>query len=721
MNQQHVDPITYDQLYKKLVKVFKSQDELDLINKAYEFAKEKHKGKKRLNGDDYISHPLEVANILLDLNCDYITIAAALIHETVNHSDATFEEIEEKFGEAVYRIVYSISKINRLELKDNQDSSAAYLRKVLVGLSEDVRVLFIKLADRLHNMRTIYALPPEERKAKAIETTNVLIPIAHRLGINSVKSELEDICLRCTKPDVYNDILEKLEGSREELNELLNEMKDSISEILTQNGINFKIKGRVKSVHSLYNKMDNGKRFEDIYDILALRVFVDTEQDCYLTIGLIHSKYRPMPNRFKDYIAMPKENMYQSLHTTVFGIDGHLFEIQVRTWEMDEIAEKGIASHWSYKEKGSAKIQGMMEQKLEMFRNVIEANQGTESDLEFANNMSSELLNEMIYCFTPKGDVMELPKGATPIDFAYRIHSGVGDRTIGAIVNDQIVPLDYELHDGDIIKINTSKEPNPKKAWLNFVKTSQAKNKIKSYFSKQDRINYINIGKEMLEKEVRRRKLSFGDVLTDENIKKICNDTHLEDLEDIYLSIGSLRFTAGYIISLIFEDKKNVVDVYLGKAIGSHVNPNRAMKGDVIVAGTDDILVTIAKCCRPVKGDDIVGFVTKGNGVQIHKKGCPNVQDSERLIDVEWNYDNKDGSYLTDIKVKVIRGKNNLLEIITKASQSEVFIESVNTFEDDDFTTLALTVKTRDITQLNNFINDVKSLSDVKSVERRIN
>ena len=721
MNQQHVDPITYDQLYKKLVKVFKSQDELDLINKAYEFAKEKHKGKKRLNGDDYISHPLEVANILLDLNCDYITIAAALIHETVNHSDATFEEIEEKFGDAVYRIVYSISKINRLELKDNQDSSAAYLRKVLVGLSEDVRVLFIKLADRLHNMRTIYALPPEERKAKAIETTNVLIPIAHRLGINSVKSELEDICLRCTKPDVYNDILEKLEGSREELNELLNEMKDSISEILTQNGINFKIKGRVKSVHSLYNKMDNGKRFEDIYDILALRVFVDTEQDCYLTIGLIHSKYRPMPNRFKDYIAMPKENMYQSLHTTVFGIDGHLFEIQVRTWEMDEIAEKGIASHWSYKEKGSAKIQGMMEQKLEMFRNVIEANQGTESDLEFANNMSSELLNEMIYCFTPKGDVMELPKGATPIDFAYRIHSGVGDRTIGAIVNDQIVPLDYELHDGDIIKINTSKEPNPKKAWLNFVKTSQAKNKIKSYFSKQDRINYINIGKEMLEKEVRRRKLSFGDVLTDENIKKICNDTHLEDLEDIYLSIGSLRFTAGYIISLIFEDKKNVVDVYLGKAIGSHVNPNRAMKGDVIVAGTDDILVTIAKCCRPVKGDDIVGFVTKGNGVQIHKKGCPNVQDSERLIDVEWNYDNKDGSYLTDIKVKVIRGKNNLLEIITKASQSEVFIESVNTFEDDDFTTLALTVKTRDITQLNNFINDVKSLSDVKSVERRIN
>ena len=721
MNQKHVDPITYDELYAKLVKVFKSEQEIDTINKAYEFALEKHKGKKRLNGDDYISHPLEVANILLDLNCDYVTIAAALIHETINHGNATLDEIRSNFGPEITKIIQSISRINRLELKDDQDSSAAYLRKVLVGLSEDVRVLFIKLADRLHNMRTIYALPPEEQKAKAVETTQVLIPIAHRLGINSVKSELEDICLRCTKPDVYNDILEKLEGSREELNELLNEMKDSISEILTENGINFKIKGRVKSVHSLYNKMDNGKRFEDIYDILALRVFVDTEQDCYLTIGLIHSKYRPMPNRFKDYIAMPKENMYQSLHTTVFGIDGHLFEIQVRTWEMDEIAEKGIASHWSYKEKGSVKIQGMMEQKLEMFRNIIEANQGTESDSEFANNLNNEILNEMIYCFTPKGDVMELPKGATPIDFAYRIHSGVGDRTIGAIVNDQIVPLDYELNDGDIIKIQTSKEPNPKKDWLNFVKTSQAKNKIKSYFSKQDRINYINLGKEMLEKEVRRRKLSFGDVLNDKNIEKICNDTHLENLEDIYLSIGSLRFTAGYIINLVFEDKKDVIDVYLGKAIGSHVVPNRAMKGDIIVAGTDDILVTIAKCCRPVKGDDIVGFVTKGNGVQIHKKGCPNVQDTERLIDVQWNYNNKDGSYLTDIKVTVIKGKNQLLEIITKASQKEIFIESVNTFEDEDTTTFALTVKTTDINQLNNFISDLKSLSDVKNVERRIN
>lgn len=713
-------PITYDELYAKVTKFIKKEEELDVINNAYGFALEKHGNKKRRNGDPYISHPLEVANILTELNVDYVTIACALLHETVNHAGATYDEIKNEFGEEIYKIIYSISKINRLELTDDKDSSAAYLRKVLVGLSEDVRVLYIKLADRLHNMRTIYALPVEEQKSKANETTAVLIPIAHRLGINSIKSELEDLCLKYTKPDVYNDILEKLDASREELNNVLLEMKDSISEILTENGINFKIKSRVKSVHSLYNKMDNGKRFNDIYDILALRVFVDTEQDCYLTIGLIHSKFRPMPKRFKDYIAMPKENMYQSLHTTVFGIDGHLFEVQVRTYEMDEIAEKGIASHWSYKEKGSVKIQSMMEQKLEMFRNIIEANSSTASDTEFAQNLNSELLSDLIYCFTPKGDVLELPKGSTPIDFAYRIHSGVGDRCIGAIVNDQIVPLDYELNDGDIIKINTSKEAAPKKDWLNFVKTSQAKSKIKSFFSKQDRINYINSGKDMIEKEIRRRKLAISEVMTEDNINKVLKDIHMGDLEELYLSVGALRFTAGYIINLIYEDKKDVMDIYLGKILNNGDVSSRASKGDIIVAGTDDILVTIAKCCKPVKGDKIVGYITKGEGVLVHKHDCVNVKGSNRLIDVEWNMGNN-GSYLTDLSITVIKGKNQLLDIITKASQKDIYIESVKTVEDIDYTKFAITVKTSNAQQLEAFIADVKSLSFVTDVGRSRN
>lgn len=710
-------PITYDELYEKVKKIVKKEDELDVINRAYGFALAKHGDKKRLNGDPYISHPLEVAYILTDLNVDYITIACALLHETINHTDTSIDEIREEFGDEIANIVYSVSKINRLELSDDKDSSAQYLRKVLVGLSEDVRVLFIKLADRLHNMRTLYALPLEVQKQKANETTSVLIPIAHRLGINSIKSELEDWCLRYTKPDVYNDILEKLDASREELNDLLNEMKQSISDILTENGISFKIKGRVKSVHSLYNKMDNGKRFSDIYDILALRVFVDTIPDCYLTIGLIHSKYRPMPRRFKDYIANPKENMYQSLHTTIFGVDGHLFEVQVRTYEMDEIAEKGIASHWSYKEKGSVKIQSMMEHKLEMFRNIIDANSDVENDSEFASNLNNELLSDLIYCYTPKGDVLELPKGATPVDFAYRIHSGVGDRTIGAIVNDQIVPLDHELQDGDIVKINTGKEANPNKDWLNFVKTSQAKNKIKSFFSKQDRANYINLGKEMLEKEIRRRKLAINEVLAETNLEKIFKDTHTTDLEDLYLSIGSLRFTAGYIIDLVFEDKKDVVDIYLGKISNRSNNSNKAVKGDIIVAGTDDILVTIANCCKPIKGDPIIGYITKGEGITVHKKDCPNIKASTRLIDVEWNMNNE-SSYLTDLTIKVLKGKNQLLDIITKASQKDVYIESVKTREDADYTIYAITIKTNNTSQLEGFISELKSLPIVISVER---
>lgn len=717
-NELYVKPITYDELYEKIKTFIKKESELEVIDRAYKFAYEHHKGKYRLNGDEYISHPLEVANIVLDLNVDYITIASALIHETVNHGGATIEEIKEQFGDEIANIVYSISKINRLGLSDDKDSSAQYLRKVLVGLSEDVRVLFIKLADRLHNMRTLYALPKEEQKEKANETNTVLIPIAHRLGINSIKSELEDLCLRYTKPEVYNDILEKLNASREELNNLLQQMKDSISEILTTNGVKFKIKGRVKSVHSLYNKMDNGKRWNDIYDLLAMRVFVDTEQDCYLTIGLIHSKYRPMPKRFKDYIANPKENMYQSLHTTIFGEGGHLYEVQVRTYEMDEVAEKGIASHWSYKEKGSVKIQSMMEQKLEMFRNVIEANAGVETDTEFANNLNSDLLADVIYCFTPKGDAIELPNGATPIDFAYRIHSGVGDRTIGAIVNEQIVPLDHELEDGDIVKINTTKEPNPNKDWLNFVKTSQAKSKIKSFFSKQDRQNYINAGKEMLEKEIRRRKESFNEILNEENIKKICNDLHTENLEEIYLNIGSLRYTPSYVISLIFEDKKDVMDIYLGKVTNNLGNiTSKNAKNDIIVAGVDDILVNIANCCKPIKGDEIVGYVSKGQGIIIHKKGCKNIQDTDRLIDVSWN-ENNNTSYLTDLYIKVLKGKNQLLEIITKASQKDIYIEAVKTFEENDYTRFQITVKTNDKQQLELFISDLKSLPFVVDIGR---
>ena len=717
--EQQKSIYTYEELQNKIKDFITNKEEQELIYKAYEFAHQKHGDRNRLNGESYISHPLSVAYILADLNVDYITIIGALLHETVNHSDTTLEEIKENFGEEVEKIIYSISKINKLELTDEKEQSAVYLRKVLVGLSEDVRVLFIKLADRLHNMRTIWALSPERQKQKANETMSVLIPIAHRLGINSIKSELEDLSLKYTKPEVYQDILNRLDATREELNEYLNDMKESISDILNEHGISFKIKGRVKSVHSIYKKMDNGKKWSDIYDILALRVFVEKESDCYLAVGLIHSKYRPMPKRFKDYIAMPKENMYQSLHTTVFGVEGHIFEIQLRTYEMDEIAEKGIASHWSYKEKGTQKIQNIMEQKLEMFRNIIDANNEAASDIEFAENLSSEFLSKLIYCFTPKGDVIELPEGATPIDFAYRIHSKVGDTTIGAFVNDNIVPLEYKLQDGDIIKINTNPNATPNKEWLNIVKTSQAKNKIKSYFSKQDRGNYIEKGKELIEKEIRRRKLSINEVLSEDNIKKVIKDLKLIDLEDLYLSIGSLRFTPSYIVNLVYEDKKDVQDVFLEKILNNSKTSKSNNKNDVIVAGIDDILVTLAKCCKPVKGDKITGYITKGQGITVHRCDCHNINESNRTIEVSWS-ENEDNTYLTEINIDVLKGKNYLLDIITKATQRNVYIESINTKEQEDLITYEIIVKIKNSNELENFINDVYSLPFVKNISRKI-
>ena len=708
------EEITITDLLKKLEKNIKDTEKLNEIKRAYEFAEKSHEGKKRLTGEDYIKHPLNVAYILAELNVDATTIISALLHETINNGNCTPEDLEENFSKEVANIVKAMSTINKLELQDDSDSSATYLRNVLVGLAEDVRVLYIKLADRLHNMRTIWAVSNRKQKKKANETMNVLVPIAHRLGINSIKSELENLSLKYLKPEVYNDILEKLNATTEELNDVLEEMKESISNILRENGIAFEIKGRVKSVYSIYNKLNNGKKWNDIYDFLALRVFVEEVSDCYLAVGLIHAKYRPIPKRFKDYIAMPKENMYQSLHTTVFGIDGHLFEIQLRTYEMDEIAEKGIASHWSYKEKGSKKVQNIMEQKLEMFRNIIESN---DNDTELEENVTSELLNDMIYIFTPKGDVVELPKGSTPIDFAYRIHSKVGDTMVGAIVNDQIVPLSYELQDNDIVKIRTSNTATPNKDWLNIVKTTQAKNKIKSYFSKQDRTMYTERGQDILEKEIRKRKLSISEVLSDKNVSKITKDLKLKDLEDIYFSIGSLRYTAGYIINLTTEDKNNIEDALIGKFTNNNIKYDN-YKSDILVAGTDDILVNLAKCCKPVKGDDIVGFITKGQGVSVHRSDCVNVKErKERIIDVKWN-GNNDHTYPTDIFVETITGKNYIVDILTKATMLNIIIDSFKTYENNNTTIYELTIKIKGKEELDKFMTSLEMLDFVKRVSK---
>lgn len=691
-------PISFDEIYAKCQKLYPNS--LEKIKEAYEFALSEHQGLKRLSGDDYITHPLHVADILIDLNVDDTSIIAALLHEVLNNGViATTEILEEKFGSDVARIVDSVSKINKLELMDQTESSAIYLRKVLVGLAEDPRVLYIKLADRLHNMRTNWAVKAEKQKDKAKETMAVLVPIAHRLGINSIKSELENICLKILKPNVYDDILERLNKTAKELDGNLQEMKESLSRLLNEQGIHHEIKGRVKSVYSIYNKLNNGKTWDQIYDILALRIFVEKETDCYTVIGLIHSKYRPVPKRFKDYIANPKENMYQSLHTTVFGLDGEVYEVQVRTYEMDEIAEKGIASHWSYKEKGTKKVQAIMEQKLEMFRNIIETN-SEENDLSFANAMHNNILGELIYVFTPKGDVIELPKNATPVDFAYRIHSRVGDTTVGAIVNDNIVPLSYNLQNNDIVKIITNNNATPNNDWLSFVKTQQAKSKIKAYFSKKDKEEYIQKGKNILEKEIRKKKLSFNDVINENNVNKILKDLKLDSLDDLYLSIGSLRYTAGYIINLTNEDKQNVDDLLIEKI---HPRNSNNIKDDIIVDGNSNIMYTLAKCCRPVKGDDIIGFITKGEGVSVHKKNCPNVTDKkERLIKVEWN-NNTDNTYETSLSLIVNSNSNFLMDLITESTKAKIIITELKNRDIETGTLCDILVKVKDKASLDQF------------------
>ncbi len=706
------ESIDFNQLEKELNK----RENYAEIKKAYEFALEQHQGMKRLTGDDFITHPLAVVKILMELNVDDTTIIAALLHETMMNGTATYDVLEENFGTDVAKIVESITKINNLDLPGKNDNSAIYLRNILVGLTEDVRTLYIKLADRLHNMRTYWAVDEEKRKEKAEETLDVLVPIAHRLGINSIKSELENLSLYYLKPDVYNDILEKLNDTVSSLNDYLDDMKQELIDILTEAGIKFKIKGRVKSVYSIYNKLNNGKKWDQIYDILALRIFVEKESECYAVVGLIHAHFRPVPNRFKDYIANPKENMYQSLHTTVFGVSDKIFEVQIRTYEMDEIAEKGIASHWSYKEKGVKKVQKLMEQKLELFRSIIDTN-ASETDDTFKEAINRSIFSKNIYVYTPKGDVMELPQGSTPIDFAYRIHSKVGDTMVGAIVNDQMVPINTELQNDDIVKIMTNSSSTPNIDWLNIVKTNQARDKIKAFFSKKDKEEYIAKGKDILEKELRKRKLSFNTIFNNEAIKKVLHDLKFEDIDELYMALGSLRFTPGYVINLVDTDKDRVEDILIEKR-PQPIKVN--YKSDVYVDGLDNILVNMAKCCMPVKGDKIVGYITKGQGITVHKENCPNVNlTDERLIKVTWN-ENSTNNFYTNIYVKVNENKNIMAELITEIGKKEAYVRSCNTIEKENYLVYVLNIRIRNTEMLEQVINSVAKMPYVAAVSQNI-
>ena len=711
--------ITFDELFDKVSTYIKDPEDRKLITKAYLFAYEKHFGQKRHTGEDYIIHPLNVAYILAELNADYQTICAALLHDTIEDCDVTKEEIANEFSLEIATLVDGVTKINKLNFSGDNEAMLANHRKILVGLTEDVRILFIKLADRLHNMRTLWILSEKSQKANAKETLEILVPIAHRLGMNKIKSELEDLSLRYSKPDVYFSIVEKLNQSKLERNANVDLMMNSLVEILNEHGITHKIKGRAKSIYSIYKKLDTGRRFSDIYDLLALRIFVDTEQDCYQTLGIIHSKYRPIPKRFKDYIAMPKENGYQSLHTTVFGENGQLYEIQIRTYAMDQVAEHGVASHWSYKEKGKSIMQSAMEDKLQFFRNIMELSKEEESDELFVNSVKEDVLKNIIYVFTPKGDVIELPLGSTPIDFAYRVHSKVGDSMVGAIVNGNIVSLDYELQNNDIVKVNTNKSSVPSREWINMAYTAQAKNKIKAYFNKIDKEENLKKGEELLLKELRRKKIPTSEFFKDENIEEILEEFHVGDLTELYIGIGSGKFSSISVVNIILIEEKSKEEILLSK-VNSNVEIKTSAKNDIIVEGIDDIKVNVASCCKPVPGDAIVGYITKGNGISVHRCTCPNMTEvSERLIDVYWN-NSITKKYSTNLLITALDNKNVLIDIISKTSSSDIVIQSINTINNSDNFMFDIIVLTPNLEKLNKFINDLEMLDKIIRVERII-
>ena len=708
------DKITFEEVREAVCAYINDEQQLSVINKAYEFARLKHAGQVRKSGEPYIIHPLNVALILAKIYADYETISAGLMHDVLEDCDCSVEEMEDEFGVNITRLVTGVTRLSRINFSTENEYLIDYYKKIIVGMSEDVRVIIIKLADCLHNMRTLWALPEDRQKAKAHETLDIFAPIAHHLGIHKIKSELEDLSLRYLKPDVFYDIAEKLNKTKLERDKTVFDMQKEVSELLDAHHINHEIKGRAKSIYSIYNKLDKGKKFSDIYDLLALRILVHTEQECYLALGIIHSKFRPLPKRFKDYIAMPKPNMYQSLHTTVFGIDGYLFEIQIRTYDMDEVAENGIASHWAYKEgSGAVKadILNKTEQKLQFFKSIIDLSRDKMSSEEFVNSVKDELLNNNIYCFTPKGDVIELPVGATPLDFAYKIHTRVGETTVGAIVNNNIVPLDYELKNNDIVKINTNKSSNPSKEWINMVKTTQARNKIKSFFTKNEREVYIERGKDSIEKELRKRKLAFASFFTDENIKKICDEINCLDLDEIYLMAGNGRVPVNTIINIIDKSDEVVTPKNI-KITSSNTD------ADIIVTGIDKVKVNLANCCNPVYGDEIIGYITKGNGISVHRINCHNLEMLEdRTLEVVWG-SNSNKRYYTSLVVYTNTSDSHMLDLMQSISMLNISVDEIKTISRVDNILYEVGCYGTGLEQLNKAIMTLNKANYIDKVER---
>jgi GTP diphosphokinase / guanosine-3',5'-bis(diphosphate) 3'-diphosphatase len=718
--------IRFETIIEKLRKNHPDVDE-ELLRRAYLFSARQHRGQTRLSGEPYLVHPLEVANILAELNLDPICVTTGLLHDIVEDTETSTEEIEEYFGPEIAHLVDGLTKISKLDHASSEERQALNMRKMFLAIVDDVRVVLVKLADRLHNMRTLEYLPGEKRRRIAQETLDVYAPIAHRLGMARVRGELEDLSFKYLEPEEYQKLKASVEKRRSRLEAFLEEVKQRILELMTGSGIHVVfIEGRIKRLYSIYQKLRRQHiDIDQVYDLVAVRVITESVKDCYAALGVIHNAWKPIPGRFKDWIAIPRENFYQSLHTSVVGDNGQSFEVQIRTQEMQSIAEEGIAAHWKYKE-GRRGTHTQEDEAFVWLKRLVEWQQDVKDSREFLDSLKLDLYPKEVYCFTPKGKVIELPRGATPVDFAFAIHTQVGLACTGAKVNGRIVPLRYQLRNGDVVEILTSPGAHPSRDWMNFVKTSRARSKVRHYLAESERATAIDLGKKLLEKEADRFRLSLKKILSNGDLERIVSDYGVARADDLLAAIGYGKvLPRGVIAKLLPPDRAAELEQEKGPTLKQVVKRALGIQDRIVVKGIDDIMVYRARCCNPIRGEEIIGYITRGKGVAVHSNRCPNMPsllvNPERLIEVEWmKADAKhESAYPVTMKL-VTEDRPGMVADVTQA------IAGVGTnirdirasLDEQGHGQLVLTAEIFDLKHLEKITGALKSIRGVRDVER---
>lgn len=706
------------------------EPELQRIRDAYHFADQAHHGQLRKSGEPYILHPLAVAEIVVNMQMDALSVIAALLHDVVEDTTVSLKEIHERFGNDCAMLVDGLTKLERIKFRSKEEQQNENYRKMFIAMAQDIRVIVIKLADRLHNMRTLKYQSEESQRRIAYETLEIFCPIANRLGISAIRWEMEDIALRYLNPQQYYRIANLMRKKRAEREEYIASVISRISEKLDEMAVEADLSGRPKHIYSVYKKMTTkNKQFNEIYDLLAIRIIVDNIKDCYATLGIIHTLWKPMPGRFKDYIAMPKANMYQSLHTTVVGPNGEPTEVQIRTWEMHRTAEYGIAAHWAYKEGPES---GGPEKRMTFFNEILELQHEAKDASEFVESLKMDFFTDLVFVFTPSGEVIELPSGSVPLDFAYRIHTEVGNRTIGAKVNGRIVPLDHRLKTGDIVEILTSKHSyGPSQDWLKIAQSSHARSKIKQWFKKEKREENVEKGREAIERELKRAGIDAPLWMSDDKLMEACKKFAFNDIDDMLSAVGFGGITAAQIATKLTEKLRKEQEESSITELTSEVKEVKAAEerkprptNGVAVKGIDNLLVRFARCCNPVPGDDIIGYITRGRGVSVHRSDCPNIpngtddEEAARVIDVDWEYA-IEANYSVDIEITGHDRRNFLNEVLQAVSESKTNISAVSGRSDKSKMALVhMTILIRNTDHLQSVVEKIKRVKDVYTVHR---